>query len=196
LLGTYVRSLTSQPLLTKAVTGSIVGFSQEIISAHIARSHLEGFENATRRQSRAIEDKIDRRAIKAAAYEFLIGAPVSHVLFSAMAKTFGRTTGSPNAFARMLMWTLVVAPIQTFTYLAGMAIIDSADSEVPTFEALMTRVRAKYLKLLRVAWMIVPTAVLVAHGSIRPSYWATFFHLVSFMVATTFNVLSKTEKVR
>ena len=58
--------------------------------------------------------KIDIRALKIAAYGFLISAPMGHILVGALQKAFAGKTSSKAKIGQLLANNLVIAPIQTF----------------------------------------------------------------------------------
>jgi len=192
LLARYLASLAARPLYTKAVTAGTLGFFQEVLANHIAGVPVYVPKDAPPPRRVLAAAKIDVRALKIAAYGFFISAPMGHVLVGTLQKAFAGKTGSAARIGQLLANNLIVAPIQTFVYLACMSIIGGAY----TTKSIMGGVKAGYMKVLKVTWATSPLAVLIAQKYLDPQLWVLFFNLVSFALGTTFNVIIKKAKLK
>lgn len=92
----------------------VLGFIQEVLANHIAGVPVYASKDAPVPQRALAAAKIDLRALKIAAYGFLISAPMGHVLVGTLQKFFAGKTSRGSKIAQLLANNLVVAPIQTF----------------------------------------------------------------------------------
>ncbi|GJJ13920.1 hypothetical protein Clacol_008177 [Clathrus columnatus] len=84
LLQQYTAQLNANPLRTKAVTAATLSFVQEVLASHLAGVPVSVSKSADPVTKTLAQAKITSRAVKMAAYGFLVSAPLSHVLISWM----------------------------------------------------------------------------------------------------------------
>jgi len=192
LLARYLSSLAARPLYTKALTAGILGFFQEVLANHIAGVPVYPPKDAPPPRRVLAAAKIDTRALKIAAYGFLVSAPMGHVLVGTLQRVFAGKTSSRAKIGQLLANNLIIAPIQSFVFLACMSIISGAY----TSRSILSGVKAGYMKVLKVTWVTSPLAVIIAQKYLDPQLWVLFFNLVSFAIGTTFNVIIKKAKLK
>lgn len=100
-------------LLLLHYTG-ILGFIQEVLSNHIAHVPVYTPKDAPAPKRALAAAKIDLRALKIAAYGFLISAPMGHILVGTLEKFFVGKTSRGAKIGQLLANNLIIAPIQTF----------------------------------------------------------------------------------
>ncbi|KIY45753.1 integral membrane protein, partial [Fistulina hepatica ATCC 64428] len=130
---------------------------------------------------------VDSKALKMALYGFLISAPLGHVLVGALQKAVAGRTGARVKIAQVIASNVLVAPIQVAVYLASVAALNNA----PSFERILKTVRAGFMPVLRIQWIVSPLSMAVAQNFLPVELWVPFFNLVQFVIGTYFNVQAK-----
>nr|GAT44076.1 predicted protein [Mycena chlorophos] len=187
LLASYLQQLQTRPLATKAVTTGILCFLQEILGSNIAGVPPKAHKDAPLLLQYLARKHVDIRAAKMFIYGLLVSAPVSHYLMALLQKAFAGKTSSGAKLGQLLAQLLIVAPVQTATYLASLAVIGGANS----VDEVVRTVKVGFLPVIRVSWVTTPTAMVFAQKFVPMELWTPFFSFVSFAVGTIFNVRIK-----
>ncbi|KAI0051659.1 hypothetical protein FA95DRAFT_1511599 [Auriscalpium vulgare] len=192
LLAAYLVQLAANPLRTKALTTGTLCFLQEVLASHLAGLPVRAPPKSAPAYSQLLaRAHVDARAIKMALYGFLVSAPLSHVLVGELQKAFAGRTGRGAKIAQILASNIVVAPIQTATYLASMAVISGANST----DAVLKTVKGGFFAVIRVMWVTSPLSIIFAQRFLAPELWVPFFNLISFVMGTYFNTKVKQARL-
>lgn len=84
-----------------------------------------------------------------------------------------------------------VAPIQNAVYLTAMAIIAGAR----TYHQVRATVRVGFWKVMRVSWITSPLCLAFAQKFLPENAWVPFFNLVSFIIGTYINTITKKKRL-
>ncbi|OSD03566.1 hypothetical protein PYCCODRAFT_1434468 [Trametes coccinea BRFM310] len=191
LLAAYLRNLSTHPLRTKAITTAVLQFFQEILASHLAGAPPPRVaKDAPFLLHVLARAQVSGKAFKMAAYGFFVSAPVSHTLINALQRVFAGKSGLAARVGMLLASQLVVAPIQIFTYLACMAVINGAKS----VDEVVKTVKAGFGKVLRITWMTAPAYTVFAQQFLPAEMWVPFFNFMQFLTGTYFN--TKIKKMR
>ncbi|KAI0800869.1 hypothetical protein C8Q74DRAFT_1239067 [Fomes fomentarius] len=191
LLAAYLRSLATNPLQTKAITTALLQFFQEILASHFAGTPPPRVaKDAPFLVHVLARAQVSGKAFKMAAYGAFVSAPVAHTLISVLQRAFAGKTGLTARLGMLLASQLVVAPIQIFTYLACMAVINGAKG----VDEVSKTVKAGFGRVLRLTWMTSPVYTVFAQQFLPPELWVPFFNLMQFITGTYFN--TKLKKMR
>lgn len=176
----YLRNLQTNPLRTKAWTSGILSALQESLA-----TYLSG-------QKPANGGLVDPKVLKMFIYGFCISAPLSHTLTGILQKAFEGKTSATSKILQIIASNLFVSPIQNSVYLATMAFIAGARS-MAQIEA---TVKAGFLPLMRISWVVSPIMIAIAQKFIQPTLWVPFFNLCSFVLGVYFNTQAKLRRAR
>ncbi|KAH6916861.1 hypothetical protein BKA70DRAFT_315156 [Coprinopsis sp. MPI-PUGE-AT-0042] len=191
LLAKYLVQLATNPLRTKAITTGTLCFLQEVLGSHLAGVPARPSKNAPGPVQALQSIHVDLKALKMAVYGFLISAPVSHFLVSQLQKAFAGKTSPASKLGQIAANSLIVAPIQTTTFLASMAVINGASS---TNEIIKT-VKAGFFSVIRVSWVVSPLSLAFAQKFIPVELWVPFFNAIQFVLGTYFNYRVKQARM-
>lgn len=84
-----------------------------------------------------------------------------------------------------------MAPIQNTVYLVAMALIAGAK----TFHQVKATVRVGFWKVMRVSWITSPICLAFAQKFLPEHAWVPFFNLVSFVIGTYINTVTKKKRL-
>ena len=84
-----------------------------------------------------------------------------------------------------------IAPIQNSVYLVAMALIAGAR----TFHQVRATVRVGFWKVMRVSWIVSPVCLAFAQKFLPEATWVPFFNLVSFVIGTYINTITKKKRL-
>lgn len=84
-----------------------------------------------------------------------------------------------------------IAPIQNAVYLSAMAIIAGAR----TYHQVRATVRVGFWKVMRVSWITSPVCLAFAQKFLPENTWVPFFNLVSFIIGTYINTVTKKKRL-
>lgn len=84
-----------------------------------------------------------------------------------------------------------IAPIQNSVYLVAMALIAGAR----TFHQVRATVRVGFWKVMRVSWVVSPICLAFAQKFLPENTWVPFFNLVSFVIGTYINTVTKKKRL-
>lgn len=189
-----MKALHDHPLRTKMLTAGSLGGAQELIASFLAKDRNKHGNYFT------------SRVPKMAAYGGLVSAPMGHFFFWLLQKVFrGRTSlkskimqilvsnlmvcPSPSPFTRMLI--VQIAPIQNSVYLVAMALIAGAR----TYHQVRATVKVGFWKVMRVSWITSPICLAFAQNFLPEQLWVPFFNLVSFVIGTYINTVTKKKRL-
>ncbi|KAF7310798.1 hypothetical protein HMN09_00622800 [Mycena chlorophos] len=208
LLASYLQQLQTRPLATKAVTTGILCFLQEILGSNIAGVPPKPHKDAPLLLQFLARKHVDIRAAKVCralrALTSLRSSPRPSpdvYLWAACICARLSLLNGPAAegvrgqdqfrrkgnLGQLLAQLLIVAPVQTATYLASLAVIGGANS----VDEVVRTVKVGFLPVIRVSWVTTPTAMVFAQKFVPMELWTPFFSFVSFAVGTIFNVRIK-----
>ncbi|KAH9064329.1 hypothetical protein EDB87DRAFT_1785842 [Lactarius vividus] len=188
LLLAYLAQLSAHPLRTKALTTGTLCFLQEVLGSHLANAPVpQPAKDAPFFVHALARAKVDIRAIKMALYGLLVSAPIGHVLVGELQRAFAGRTGRGAKIGQVVASNLIVAPIQTVSYLASLAVIGGAKS----WSDIKKTVKGGFFPVIRVMWVSSPLSLVFAQKFIPPELWVPFFNLVSFVLGTYFNTKMK-----
>jgi len=185
LLSRYLQSLASRPLLTKAITASVLSFLQEIIAGRIAGAKPAPFKRTGILPLDMI--KSNSRALKMASYGFFISAPLGHSLLSILQSIFAGSTSAKAKLGQIVAANLFVSPIQQSVYLFCMAYINGAQS----IDQASKFVKLGFWKIMKMTWVVSPISMAIAQKYLDPPLWVPFFNLIAFVFGTYINVVTK-----
>jgi len=131
------------------------------------------------------------RVPKMAAYGALVSAPVGHFLIWCLQKAFRGRTSLKAKILQILVSNLVIAPIQNSIYLIAMALIAGAR----TFHQVRATVRVGFWKVMQVSWVTSPVCLAFAQKFLPENTWVPFFNLVSFIIGTYINTVTKKKRL-
>jgi hypothetical protein len=86
---------------------------------------------------------------------------------------------------------LQIAPIQNTVYLIAMALIAGAR----TYHQVRATVKVGFWKVMRVTWITSPLCLAFAQQFLPDSLWVPFFNLVSFIIGTYINTVTKKKRL-
>lgn len=178
-LAAYIKQLESNPLRTKMLTAGTLAAAQELIASWLAKDRNKHGNYFT------------SRVPKMAAYGALVSAPVGHVLIWALQKTFKGRTSLRAKILQILVSNLIIAPIQNSIYLVAMALIAGAR----TFHQVRATVRVGFWKVMKVSWITSPICLAFAQQFLPENTWVPFFNLVSFVIGTYINTITKKKRL-
>ncbi|KAH9984174.1 hypothetical protein BJV77DRAFT_1039189 [Russula vinacea] len=187
LLHVYLAQLAEHPLRTKALTSGTLCFLQEVLGSHLAGVPVRQPADAPLYSHVLARAKVSTRAVKVALYGFLVSAPLSHALVGELQRAFAGKTGRTARLGQIFASNLIVSPIQTFFYLVSFSIISGARS----WNSIKKDLMGAFLPVMKVMWLSTPPAILFAQNFLAPELWSSFFHLVSVVIGTYYNVQFK-----
>lgn len=188
LLARYLRSLTTHPLRTKALTTATLCFLQEVLGSFLAGIPPKKTAPDASASSKVLaQAHVDAKAAKMALYGFLVSAPLGHVLIGLLQRAFRGRVGLGARVGQILASNLLVAPVQTAAFLASMAVINGAKS----LEEVVQTVKTGFFSVIRITWVVSPLSLTIAQGFIPVELWVPFFNAVQFVLGTFFNMHMK-----
>jgi hypothetical protein len=178
-LAAYINQLEKHPLRTKTLTAGTLAGAQELIASWLAKDRNKHGNYFT------------SRVPKMAAYGAFVSAPLGHFLIWALQKTFKNRTSLRAKILQILVSNLIIAPIQNSVYLVAMALIAGAR----TFHQVRATVRVGFWKVMRVSWITSPVCLAFAQKFLPENTWVPFFNLVSFIIGTYINTVTKKKRL-
>ncbi|KAK4217396.1 hypothetical protein QBC37DRAFT_415031 [Rhypophila decipiens] len=178
-LAAYIKQLEDNPLRTKMLTAGTLAGAQELIASWLAKDRNKHGNYFT------------SRVPKMATYGALVSAPLGHFLIWALQKTFKDRTSLRSKIMQILVSNLIIAPIQNSVYLVAMALIAGAR----TFHQVKATVKVGFWKVMRVSWITSPICLAFAQKFLPESTWVPFFNLVSFVIGTYINTVTKKKRL-
>ncbi|RDB28484.1 Peroxisomal membrane protein PMP22 [Hypsizygus marmoreus] len=192
LLLKYLTQLSLHPLRTKAITTGTLCFVQEVLGSTLARAPVQRpAKDAPYILHILAGLNIDLKAFKMALYGFLVSAPLGHFLTGALQKAFAGKTSTGAKIGQILANSLLIAPIQTASFLASMAVINGAKS----IDEVVKTVKAGFFSVLRISWVISPLTLVIAQKFVPLDLWVPFFNAIQFVLGTFFNVHVKQMRI-
>ena len=178
-LAAYIKQLENNPLRTKMLTAGTFAGTQELIASWLAKDRNKHGNYFT------------SRVPKMAAYGALVSAPLGHFMIWCLHKAFKNRTSLRSKILQILVSNLIVAPIQNSVYLTAMALIAGAK----TVHQVRATVRVGFWKVMRVSWITSPLCLAFAQKFLPESMWLPFFNLVSFVIGTYINTITKKKRL-
>ncbi|KAL2020380.1 hypothetical protein VTK56DRAFT_8509 [Thermocarpiscus australiensis] len=178
-LAAYLRQLEDHPLRTKMLTAGTLAGGQELIASWLAKDRNKHGNYFT------------SRVPKMAAYGALVSAPLGHFLIWLLQKVFSGRTSLRAKILQILVSNLIIAPIQNTVYLVAMALIAGAKN----FHQVRATVRVGFWKVMRVSWITSPVCLAFAQKFLPEHAWVPFFNLVSFVIGTYINTVTKKKRL-
>lgn len=178
-LAAYLKQLQSNPLRTKMLTSGSLSALQEFLASWIAHDRNKNGNYFT------------SRVPKMAVYGAFISAPLGHVLINILQRLFAGHTSLRAKILQILVSNLVIAPIQNTVYLTSMAIIAGAR----TIHQVRATVRAGLFPVMKVSWATSPLALAFAQNFLPQETWVPFFNMISFVLGTYINALTKKKRL-
>lgn len=178
-LAAYIKQLEENPLRTKMLTAGTLAGTQELLASWLAKDRNKHGNYFT------------SRVPKMAAYGALVSAPLGHFLIWILQKIFHGRTSLKAKIMQILVSNLIVAPIQNTVYLTAMALIAGAR----TYHQVRATVRVGFWKVMRVSWITSPICLAFAQKFLPEQAWVPFFNLVSFIIGTYINTVTKKRRL-
>ncbi|KAL1880790.1 hypothetical protein VTK73DRAFT_5175 [Phialemonium thermophilum] len=178
-LAFYIKQLESNPLRTKMLTAGSLAGAQEFIASWLAKDRNKHGHYFT------------SRVPKMAAYGALVSAPLGHVLIWCLQKAFSGRVSLRAKILQILVSNLIIAPIQNTVYLVAMALIAGAHN----LHQVRATVRVGFWKVMRVTWITSPICLAFAQKFLPENTWVPFFNLVSFVIGTYINTVTKKRRL-
>lgn len=178
-LAAYIKELEENPLRTKMLTAGTLAGAQELIASWLAKDRNKHGNYFT------------ARVPKMAAYGALVSAPIGHFLIWALQKTFKGRTSLKAKILQILVSNLIIAPIQNSVYLVAMALIAGAR----TYHQVRATVKVGFWKVMKVSWITSPVCLAFAQKFLPDQLWVPFFNLVSFVIGTYINTVTKKKRL-
>ncbi|KAF3770273.1 hypothetical protein M406DRAFT_354352 [Cryphonectria parasitica EP155] len=164
---------------TKMLTAGTLAGAQEFIASWLAKDRNKNGNYFT------------SRVPKMAAYGAFVSAPLGSLLIWLLQKVFAGRTSLRAKILQILASNLVIAPIQNSVYLVAMAIIAGAR----TYHQVRATVRVGFWKVMRVSWITSPICLAFAQKFLPENTWVPFFNLVSFVIGTYINTVTKRKRL-
>ncbi|KAK1749375.1 hypothetical protein QBC47DRAFT_152479 [Echria macrotheca] len=178
-LAAYLKQLEDNPLRTKMLTAGTLAGGQELIASWLAKDRNKHGNYFT------------ARVPKMAVYGALVSAPLGHFLIWCLQKAFKNRTSLRAKILQILVSNLIIAPIQNSVYLVAMALIAGAQ----TIHQVRATVRVGFWKVMRVSWITSPICLAFAQKFLPEQTWVPFFNLVSFVIGTYINTITKKKRL-
>lgn len=178
-LAAYLKQLKENPLRTKMLTAGTLAGSQELLASWLAKDRNKHGNYFT------------SRVPKMAAYGALVSAPMGHFLIWLLQKIFKNRTSLRAKIMQIIVSNLIVAPIQNSVYLVAMALIAGAR----TYHQVRATVRVGFWKVMRISWITSPICLAFAQKFLPEQTWVPFFNLVSFIIGTYINTMTKKKRL-
>ncbi|PSR83748.1 integral membrane protein [Coniella lustricola] len=178
-LAAYIKQLEENPMRTKMLTSGTLAGAQEFIASWLAKDRNKDGHYFT------------SRVPKMAAYGALVSAPLASLMIWLLQKVFAGRTSLRAKILQILASNLIIAPIQNSVYLVAMAIIAGAR----TYHQVRATVRVGFWKVMRVSWITSPICLAFAQKFLPENVWVPFFNLVSFIIGTYINTITKRKRL-
>ncbi|KAH6603571.1 integral membrane [Trichoderma cornu-damae] len=178
-LAAYIKELESNPLRTKMLTAGTLAGAQEFLASWLAKDRNKHGNYFT------------SRVPKMAAYGALVSAPLGHFLIWLLQKLFKGRVSLRAKIIQIVISNLVIAPIQNSIYLVAMALIAGAR----TFHQVRATVKVGFWRVMRISWLTSPICLAFAQQFLPDELWVPFFNLVSFVIGTYINTLTKKKRL-
>ncbi|KFA64579.1 hypothetical protein S40285_04577 [Stachybotrys chlorohalonatus IBT 40285] len=178
-LAAYIKQLEENPLRTKMLTAGTLAGAQELIASWLAKDRNKHGNYFT------------SRVPKMAAYGALISAPMGHFFIWLLQFIFRGRTSLRSKIMQILVSNLIFAPIQNSIYLVAMALIAGAR----TYHQVRATVKVGFWKVMRVTWISSPLCLAFAQKFLADQLWLPFFNLVSFVIGTYINTITKKKRL-
>ncbi|KAH7308099.1 integral membrane protein [Stachybotrys elegans] len=178
-LSAYIKQLEENPLRTKMLTAGTLAAAQELIASWLAKDRNKHGNYFT------------SRVPKMAAYGALISAPMGHFFIWLLQFIFRGRTSLRSKVMQIVVSNLLFAPIQNSVYLVAMALIAGAR----TYHQVRATVRVGFWKVMRVTWIASPICLAFAQKFLSDELWVPFFNLVSFVIGTYINTVTKKKRL-
>ncbi|KAL6690810.1 hypothetical protein J3F84DRAFT_388250 [Trichoderma pleuroticola] len=178
-LAAYIKELESNPLRTKMLTAGTLAGAQEFLASWLAKDRNKHGNYFT------------SRVPKMAAYGALVSAPLGHFLIWLLQKLFKGRVSLRAKIIQIVVSNLVIAPIQNSIYLVAMALIAGAR----TFHQVRATVKVGFWRVMRISWLTSPICLAFAQQFLPDELWVPFFNLVSFVIGTYINTLTKKKRL-
>jgi len=191
LLLKYLAQLALHPLRTKALTSGTLCFLQEVLGSKLSGAPANVSKSASPLVRALASAHIDCKALKMAIYGFLVSAPLSHLLIGLLQKVFAGQTSTRSKIGQIVASNLLISPIQTFSFLASMAVINGATS----VDEVIKTVKAGFFQVIRVSWVVSPLSMTIAQKFIPVDLWVPFFNAIQFVLGTYFNMRVKQQRL-
>jgi len=202
----YLRALQTNPLRTKMITSGSLSAAQEVLATYLSGDISKDGSYIT------------ARVPKMAIYGAFISAPMGHVLINILQRVFAGQTSLQAKILQIVASNLIVrgplafilfivlacpttalltrraaqiSPIQNTVYLISMAVIAGAR----TAHQIRATVRAGFLPIMKVSWTTSPLALVFAQKFLPQETWVPFFNLVSFILGTYINTITKRKRL-
>ncbi|CAH0044121.1 unnamed protein product [Clonostachys solani] len=178
-LAAYMKQLEDNPLRTKMLTAGTLAGAQELIASWLAKDRNKHGNYFT------------SRVPKMAAYGALISAPLGHFLIWLLQFTFKGRTSLRAKITQIIVSNILIAPIQNTVYLVAMALIAGAR----TYHQVRATVKVGFWKVMRVTWITSPICLAFAQKFLPDQLWVPFFNIVSFVIGTYINTVTKKKRL-
>ncbi|KJZ73808.1 hypothetical protein HIM_04310 [Hirsutella minnesotensis 3608] len=178
-LAAYIKQLESNPLRTKMLTAGSLAGAQELIASWLAKDRNKNGHYFT------------SRVPKMAAYGAIVSAPLGHFLIWILQKFFRGRTSLRAKIMQIVVSNLIIAPIQNSIYLVAMALIAGAR----TYHQVRATVKVGFWRVMRVSWITSPICLAFAQKFLPDQMWVPFFNLVSFIIGTYINTVTKKKRL-
>ncbi|CAN8096842.1 unnamed protein product [Discula destructiva] len=178
-LAAYIKQLEENPLRTKMLTAGTLSGTQEFLASFLAKDRNEDGHYFT------------SRVPKMAAYGAFVSAPLGSLLIYLLQKVFKGRTSLRAKILQILASNLIIAPIQNSVYLTAMALIAGAR----TYHQVRATVRVGFWKVMKVSWITSPICLAFAQKFLPENTWVPFFNLVSFVLGTYINTVTKKKRL-
>lgn len=86
---------------------------------------------------------------------------------------------------------LQIAPIQNSIYLVAMALIAGAR----TYHQVRATVKVGFWRVMKISWITSPICLAFAQKFLPDQLWVPFFNLVSFVLGTYINTVTKKKRL-
>ncbi|RDA86259.1 hypothetical protein CP532_5084 [Ophiocordyceps camponoti-leonardi (nom. inval.)] len=178
-LAAYIKQLESNPLRTKMLTAGSLAGAQELIASWLAKDRNKHGHYFT------------SRVPKMAAYGAIVSAPLGHLLIWLLQNFFRGRTSLRAKIMQILVSNLIIAPIQNSIYLVAMALIAGAR----TYHQVRATVKVGFWRVMRISWITSPICLAFAQKFLPDELWVPFFNLVSFVIGTYINTVTKKKRL-
>ncbi|GAA5969297.1 hypothetical protein JCM11641_007542 [Rhodosporidiobolus odoratus] len=192
LLGAYLASLATNPVLTKSCTSGSLSVLSEIIAGHVAGSPPPPLSAKEKTGFLPLDLlKQNHKAVKLGLYGFVVSGPLGHTLLSILQRAFKGKTSARAKLLMIICSNLFISPVQQSVYIAAMAIINGATTPA----AIANAWKMSIWRVMKLSWVVSTMTMAIAQRFLPPEIWVPFFTLVGQTVGTIINVQVKKRAV-
>ncbi|KAH3678309.1 hypothetical protein WICMUC_001590 [Wickerhamomyces mucosus] len=195
----YLNLLTKYPLLTKALTASILAVVNELIATIISKD-FKSFK--CKLTNSLIKHPISIKLPLLALFAALIQTPISHYYYNFINKLSKQPLSNRGRLLQLITTLLTLSPIQCTLAVSFISLLNLKPS--PSIRSLIfkdeiSRLKSTIVKalqdklpsVLKSSWITTPIVLSICQNYLKPEYWVVFNNLIFFILGTGQNTYLK-----